>query len=236
MGYLTRLQIVTRGLQNAGASSNLETRANEWLNSWLRSQYEALPWPFLTKRQDAVSLATAATSVDFGAGNTITPWVRRILDPIWVYNTGYTVRQKARIRNLLDGAVSDDWVVNDPTLHTGIPTLFAVQPHPSTQGAVRLIPNTFPDRDLLLGIQYIEVPIDIDETTTGDSTKPVYPSDRTMVQAVKLDAMRYERIEGVGDEAALLTAYVQDDKLKYGATEGINQSWGLDPKRFRSYR
>lgn len=237
MGALTRKQIVTRGLFEAGCPSTLETRINERLNAWLRSQYAALDWPYLTKKATEVPYNTGDTSVNFGVSTgTGSPatGVRRVIDPILIYRSDYSVRGRMRVSTVFNGSLTDDLTVNDPSKHKGIPTTCKVRPHASVQDAFTIFPNVAADRDLLLAIDYVEIPDSIDETSAGDSTRPVYPNDRTLIEAVKYLALELER--KVADARAVLEVVggmVGDDKLKYGALPGINQTWGLDPKIFR---
>ena len=235
MGNLTRQQVVQRGLRAAACPSTLEVRMNELLNAWLSSQYAAMDWPFLTRQKVGVSFVTGATAVAFGAGNAgVTQRVKRVIDPIRLYNSDYTVRAKMRVSSVHDVSIADDPTINDPAKHKGIPERCFVRPHETTQGAFNIIPSVFPDRDLLAVVDYVVIPDDIDETSAGNATKPVYPNDRTLIQAVKHLALDFDRRGGEAAAALeILGGMVGDDKLKFGALPGINQQWGLDPNVHR---
>lgn len=232
MGSLTRAQIVTQGLREAGDTS-LTTRGNEWLNRWLRSQYMALDWPFLQRRLEAFALVTDATYVRVGAGATVTPHIQRIHDPVWVYKSDYSIRRKARIVSLLDGDINSDETVNRPSGHRGVPASFKVRPNATTGGRWDLIPDVFPDRDLLLALDYTELPDNIDTSSSGDSTIPRYPNDDTLVKCVEVAALKYLKSDNYMAERDVLANMVLNDRVKFGAALGINDTWGLDPKVFR---
>jgi hypothetical protein len=231
VGALTRAEIVTQGLREAGNTS-LTTRGNEWLNRWLRSQYMALDWPFLQRRATGISLALGATSVSFGAGSSVTPQVQRIHDPVWLYNTDYTVRRKARIVSLLDGDEDRDETINNPSTHKGVPTTFKARPDATTEGKWTLVPEVIPDRSLLIALDYTELPDNINTATAGDSTKPRYPNDDTMIQAVYVAALKHDKADNYMAERDVLASMVLADRVKFGAALGINDTWGLDPKVF----
>ncbi len=235
MGYLARSELVVRGLRDAAVSTTITTRANEFLNSWLRSQYVSWPWPFLRRHFSGLAWATGVTSKVVGASNGgITPWIQRIYDPLYVYTSAYTTKQKARVEHVDNGSISDNDIINDPTKHTGIPDRFVIYVDSTTPGALDLIPNRFPDRDLLIAFDYLELPLNIDETSGGDTTKPYYPNDQTMIQAVKAYALDFDKR---GQESAgafqALSSMLQDDRIKFGSGNGHNTKWSKDPSVYR---
>ncbi len=228
---MTRGELVTQSLRNAGVSDTLGTRANEWLNSWLASQYEAWPWPFLRRKASAITFTSGSTSKTVGAGQGgITNGIQRIYDPMYIYSSAYTVRGEVRIISIDDQGMNANEVINNPATHTGLPTAMKVYFNSAYQGALDLVPNTFPDRDLLLAFDYLEIPAIIDETSSGDSTKPLYPNDQTIKQALKAHALDYDKRGKEAQEAfAVLSAMIQADRVKYGARMGHNSTWGKDP-------
>lgn len=232
MGALTRAQIVTRGLLAAGNTS-LTTRANEWLNSWLRSQYAAVDWPFLQKRASGISVASATSSLVVGAGNNgITDVIRRIHDPIYVYNTGKTVRTKMRVSTLLDGPLSWDEDVR-PDTAKGVPDRCKLRPVAGTEGAWTMVLNRNTDRALLFSFDYTYLPANITETSAGDASVPEYPNDETLIKCVEAYALKHEKADNYPTERDVLAQMALNDRIKYGSALGINDTWGLDPKVFR---
>lgn len=235
MGQLTRLQIVNQGMLLAGRD-NLAAVVNVDFNAWLRSVYMGWPFPFLTVKKSALALGAGVTSVAVGAGSGgVTLGIQKILSPLLVYTADQTSRGEAPIVQLTGGGVDFDEVVNPSTTWRGMPTQFKVAAR-STWGSWDLIPGPFPDKDYLLAFSYISQPADIDTTSTGDSTVPIYPNDRTMIQACMVQTLLYK--EGADDSAYLqaldvLDAMVKSDKVKYGAVPGTNDMLQLDGSVFR---
>ena len=228
MGTLTRGQIVTEGLLLAG-NANLTTRANQWLNSWLRSHYRSWPWPFLIRRAQNITLNAGATSLLVGGGNNgITEQVQRLYDPVYVYTADKKSRTIARIRSVVAGPVDMDESALDPTQNTGMPAYFKVRSG-TTWGTWQLEPYPYPNQTYNIAFDYLIQPADI----TSDATVPIYPNDQTMIQAVVAWASRYMKLEGAGGELELLSAMGSDDWLKYGEVPGINDQLQLDGASFR---
>lgn len=236
MSKLTRLQIVTTGMLKGGRD-DLASVMNERLNSWLRKEYASWPWTFLKRKKTGLVLATATTSLTIGAGSSsITEEIQRVLDPILVYNSTYSTKARARISQLVGGGIDFDEIVNNPLTNIGIPTRFKVRADTATWGKWNLIPFPVPDRDLLLTFDYLTLPADIDTSTAGDSEIPLYPSDRTMIQAVLTETLL--DANGADDSAYnaaldLLGSYTIDDRVKYGQVPGDNDLVQLDPGVFR---
>lgn len=229
MGTLTRGQIVTEGLLIAG-NANLTTRANQWLNSWLRSHYRSWPWPFLIRRAQNITLAAGATSLAVGAGqNGITEQIQRVYDPVYVYTSDKKSRALARIRSVIAGPVDMDESALDSTNNRGMPTYFKVRTYDSVWGAWNFQPFPYPDQSYQIAFDYLIQPADI----TSDVTVPLYPNDQTMIQAVVAFASRYMKLDGAGSELELLSAMGSDDRLKYGEVPGTNDQLLLDGASFR---
>jgi hypothetical protein len=231
MGQLTAAQIITNGLAKAGRT-NLTTLAQGWLNSWLSKAYGAWPWPFLTRKASGLSLVTGAQSLDVGSDATALNGVliKRIMDPIWVYNTARTVKTTARIRTLLGGLAEDDEHVVDSATHTGIPAVFKVRADSSKYGKWALIPSPFPDRDCLLTFNYLVSPTRI----TDFDTAPLYPEDETMELCVEAHALRYGKQGAESDEKFKeLAARVLNDRIAYGQVDGTNDVLPLDTGVFK---
>lgn len=231
MGQLTRLQIVTQGQLQAGRD-DLATPLNIYFNAWLRSQYAAWPWPFLVRKQTGLALAAGAASISFGAGATVTPEVQRIIDPIFVYDSTYTTKARSRIRQLTSGDLLEDETINNPAIWRGLPTTFKVRADPTLWGKWTLVPIPIPDRNYLLTFDYLHQPADV----AADATVPIYPNDRTMIQAVFSETLKYAN--GADDPAYqqaldVLGAMTIDDRVKYGVVPGTNDVVQLDQSIFR---
>lgn len=235
MATLTRTQIVSAGLQKAG-QPQLTTHANTWLNAALRRAYGSWNWPFLHKRLGGIALATGTTSFDFGAGsNGETLDVKRVLDPVRLYTSGYTAKGRARIRNVNDTDLDIDETLNDPSKGRGIPTTFKVRLSTSIQGRWTLYPNPIPDKDYLVALEYLFLPANL----SGDSSVPIYPEDETLIQMVYVEALRFmddERgllLTKIAAEDSKLQAMLVADRLAHGSAEGINEDQLLDDNIFR---
>ena len=236
MAKLTRLQIVTAGMLQ-GQRDDLASVLNEWFNVWLRKEYAAWPWTFLKRKKSAFALASGITSLAVGAGSgSVTEEIQKILDPILIYNSDYSVKQRARIKQLTGGGVDFDEIINNPTTTIGVPSQFKVRADESTWGKWNLIPYPIPDRALLLTFDYIVQPADIDTSTAGDASVPLYPSDRTMIQSVLVETLRYSNGADSADYQQaldLLGGYTIDDRVKYGQVPGDNDLIQLDSSVFR---
>lgn len=232
MGAWTRGTIVSEGGLQAGDTS-LSTRMNAALNAWLRSVYGAWPWPFLQRRKSGLSLTTGATSVTVGDGNGgVTPQIQRIVAPVYVYNSAYSKRGRALIRQLTGGPIEYDESANDSSEGRGMPTLFKVRGKSTGFGIWDLIPSPVPDETYLLAFDYIESPDDL----SSDNDVPLYPNDRTMVQLVMSEVLKYK--EGADSPAyqqalQVLASMVGEDRSKFGIVPGTNDLIQLDPDVFR---
>lgn len=237
MGQLTRLQIITRGLAKASAPTALAAEAVYWLNAWLRSTYMAWPWPFLQKRLPAFSLAAGTQSFLLGAGSGgIATQVQRVIDPMRIYAVDYSARGNVRVQRIAGGSpesLTDDETVNNPATYKGQPEHFKARMDNGVWGKWTMIPTPVPERAYLLAIDYVELPDEIDVTSGGDSTKPIYPNDRTLIQAVVVDAMQHREDPRYDANLAVLASMVADDRVKAGSSPGINDRVGLDPTVFR---
>lgn len=230
MGQLTRAQIVEHGLAKAGAPENLTSEAEVWLNAWLRSQYRAWPWPFLQRRVTGVALGTGVQSLTLGAGaGGVTLEIARILDPLFIYSSGYTKQGRVRVRNITGGYPADDEIINNPVTNIGQPAQCKVRADTTLWGKWVLWFTPVPNADYLLAIDYIVQPADI----AADATVPIYPNDRTMIQAVLADAYQHQDDERYNDALQVLASMVVDDRVKYGEVAGTNDVIGLDPSTFR---
>lgn len=229
MGQLTRDEIVSNGLNLAGKTS-LTTLANTWLNAWLKSTYEAWPWPFLLKQATGISLTSGATSLTLGSGSGgISGLIQNIFDPIFVYSSDFRTRGEARVRQLLTGPVEKENYVSDPTTIKGLPSQFKCRESDTTEGQWTLQPYPLPQQDYLLSVNYKLTPAAI----SSGSSIPRYPNDRTLMQAVMVEALKYMGDERYGEALDVLRSLVNEDKMKSGNKTGSNDVLGLDEGVFR---
>lgn len=232
MGSLTSTSIISQGMLLAGRD-DLATPALGWLNSWLRSQYAAWPWPFLLKRLTNQALATGTTSYLFGAGSGGTSdWVHQVRDPIMLRTSDYGTRQMARVRQLIGGMpeIDPEWdeTLTDSTTQRAVPILFKVR---ATQvgGQWELIPQRAPDRALLMTIDYQFLPADLAAGGT-----PIYPNDDTLIQLIKAKTFEYtQRLKEAQMAMEEVRAMTVNDRIKWGVVEGTNDQIQLDTKVFR---
>lgn len=233
MGKLTRAQIVSEGLLAAG-DARLTSRANIWLNAWLRSQYAGFPWPFLLRSKAGIALATGSNSFDIGEGSGgVTEGVRRIIDPIFIYTSLKNVKSQVRIYSATEVGAHDDPDMNDSALHRGVPERARVTASPTVVGKWTITFDKWADRDYLVKVQFYAQPTDIDTAAAGDSSVPLYPNDRTLMKLVECEALRYKKADNYASEFDVLTAMVVDDRMKFGTVPGQNDWTDLDPTVYR---
>lgn len=233
MGALTAQQIITEGGLLAGRS-DLSTRALSWLNTFLRAQYTAWPWPFLYKRTTDISVAAGTASFNFGAGaNGETLHVQHIRDPVKMRTSDYSLKKIARIRQTVDGQpIYDpefDESLQTPTTQRGVPEMFKVRASNTVGGQWALWPLPIPDRALLVTLDYLLLPADL---ALGGT--PIYPADETLIHRVYARTLRYM---GDLEAAAIADEEVRNmtinDRLKYGSSPGTGDVLQLDPGTFR---
>lgn len=233
MGQLTRSEIVVQGQAEAGQSGK-NTRLLEALVLWEQSQFKAWPFGFLRKSKASLALLAGTTALSVGSGEGgITNMIQRILDPIYINNSGYTVKAKARIISLDQDDEEVDERVGNPALGRGLPTAFKIRHILSTVSPYRscksLIPFPVPDVAYQLNFDYIEIPITLQTDGSGIS---LYPNDQTMKKFVEMMATKWANGAGDADYQALrdeLADMVQTDRIREGQSEGTNLQVPLDP-------
>jgi hypothetical protein len=234
MGSLTRAQIVSQGLAEAGYDTTYQTIAETDLNARLQRIYSQFPWPFLQKRIAGVALTQGATSLDIGAGAAgVTNGIQRILNPMYLYRSDYTYSGRIQIRQIAGGPVDLDETVNNPATLTGPPQLMKVRQHNTTPGKWTLVPLPIPDRVYLLAVDYIDIPAPIATGAGGDSTVPVYPNDSTLIKIVETWALKHAKHETYATERDVLADMIIQDRVVYGSVDGTNDNLGLDDGVYR---
>lgn len=234
MGQLTRSEIVTQGQAEAG-HSGLTTRLLEALVLWEESQYKSWPFGFLRKSRAGLVLPTGTTSLLIGAGEGgVTNMIQRILDPIFVGNSTYTILGKARILTLDNQSGELDERTKNPATNRGMPVAFKVRHALSTVSPFRackeLIPSPVPDREYTLNFDYIELPV---TAQTASSGIPLYPNDQTMKKFVEMMATKWVNGAADPDYQSLrdeLASMVNNDRVRDGQSEGQNLFLPLDPE------
>jgi hypothetical protein len=227
MGKLTQAQIASQGMTLAGKNTTaLASLVLVSFNAWLRSTYAGWLWPFLNKQSSGVALAAGTTALNVGTTGTISDDIADIFDPLYIYSSTYADMGKARIRQIRGGSALNEPAIQDPTKNRGMPREFKARPSPTTDGLWTLTPWPVPDKAYLLVLDYKFQPTDI-----VPSEIPIYPNDRTLIQAAKVMAL--EHMNGTDGnhpaELELLAGMVAQDYVKYGSEAGINDSVGLDP-------
>lgn len=237
MAQLTRDQIVSEGQLLAGRDDNA-TASAAWLQRWLDSVAASWPWPLLQDELTGVVLATGASSLNFGQSTGESAKVLKILDNIWLYDSTRTFRRRLRVRHQLNSP-SDR--IGPPT-NIGTPATVRVfqRRSPTVAGAQgfghwTLYFEPIPEREYLLSIPYIFLP----EPMTAGTDVPWYPNDETMVQAVAFK--NHEFYDGKDSPVtqaaqAALAGLVANDRIRYGATTGVNDFMMLDPSVFNPRR
>lgn len=233
MGQMTRSEIVAQGLEEAGVDLTYKTQAETDLNKQLQRIYDAWPWPFLVRRASGVALGTGVTSLAIGAGSGgVAARIKRILDPIYLYNSDYSAAGTLRVRSIVGGALNLDENVMNPASFIGQSSIIKVRADTATFGKWNIIPGPVPNKAYLLAIDYIESPDPIATGSGGDSTKPLYPNDAVLCKIVECWALRHGKHETYQSERDVLAAMIVQDRVTYGAVDGINDSLPLDGSVF----
>lgn len=228
MGTLTVQQIFEQAGLQAGDESIDTSRQLIGFNEWLRETYMSWPWPFLHRHYHGLALVSGATSVTFGAGSGETNPVKNILAPIEVLSSDYSVRTRANFLPYVSGSAGMSENADNPATNLGTPTMFRARPFPTTWGKWTLYPNKIPTRDLILDIDYIVIPAALTLTDV-----PLFPSDRTLIQAAKCFILEWNDEPQLGGELAKLSEMVVNNRSRIGDSPGINDVYPLDQSVFR---
>lgn len=231
MGQLTRDQIVSEGQLLAGRD-DMATQANGWLQRWLDAVAASWPWPVLQQEVVGIALGQGVQSIEFGAGTSVTEKVQKILDNLWLYTSERTFRRRLRIKHQL----SDPGDRIGPAADTGAPSalrIFATNPYVAGRWTLRF--DRIPDRAYLLTVPYLVLPAAL---TLGTDI-PWFPNDETMVQAVAFKVSEFHN----GKDSPVTQAFQQNlaglianDRIRYGAINGVNDTLALDPNVFKPRR
>lgn len=229
VGRRTRGQLMRDALREVGAP-HLMQDARGWLNAWLQKQYDAFPWPFLTRRVSNVELPALTDGLVIGCGSGVPDRIRRLLDPVDVFTADRRYLGRARIRSF-DFPENDIAQVN---VETGVPLSFRVEAYPPNYGMWTLIPQPFPKDAHLLTVRYLASPTLLPLDDTGDDYVPIYPNEESMVLAIQAPAYRFMKeweMAGACDQK--LAARASNDRVAYGMQDGTHDVVGLDRSVFR---
>lgn len=225
MGSKTAATIVSEALELAGDTS-LTSRANVWLDLFLRDEYRQWDWDFL-KRFSQFSLDSGAVSVAM----TLTDATQaRILNvyahaPQGTIGASLTSRVRLTNRGLFSGLPTDQHPKLTTTNDTGVPTYYSFDPRDST-GTLYVWPRA--DQAYTLDVEWIETPADL----AGSGT-PRYPSDATMVQAVFAMALKHMQDARASEELQRLEVMRNRVRGVEHSADGGYDYLRLDPAFYR---
>jgi hypothetical protein len=233
MGQMTRQEIVREGLLFAG-DSKLTVRAEIWLNTWLRSQYAAFTWPFLLKEKSNIPLLSGQASFLLGAGEGGVPEdIRRVIDPIWLYDTARNTRQQIRIQSFVETDTHNELEVNLAAHHRGLPVSARVAASNAKWGQWEIRFDKWADRNYIAMVKFYFLPANIALGSAGDAIRPIYPNDRTLIKVVEMEALRFKRDPEAQTALEIVSSMVVDDRLKFGEVPGQGDYLDLDRSTFK---
>ncbi len=228
----TCANLISEALLLAGDTS-LSARGVVWLNQWLRSQYAAWPWPFLIRRASSLTLAAGTTSLTVGGGSGgVTPAIRRLVDPVYLYTTARTTQGTVRLTDLLDGDQAFDGD-SRPSTQTGLPRTVQTRANATTWGKWDLIFDPIPEQAYLFSFDYYVQPTDEATGTAGGTAVPLYPNDRTIMHAIAAMALAHMGDERASEFRDVAAAMAIDDRGKFGMAPKVNDHWTLDKSTYR---
>lgn len=235
MGALTRTELIAAGMGKAGFSSTsaaaVAARVVVEFQAWLDRQYNGWTWPFLKKRVTGLSLSAGATSLTVGSGSGgVTREIIKLISPVLFYTSDKAVRGKAPIvQSAGDASLTYDETLADSSTFRGSPQRFKAR-HGTTRGTWDLVPLPFPDRALLLALDYYERPAAL---STG--TIPIYPEDETLISAIQaLTLVDQKGIASPEAQAALddVASRVSRDRATHASVAGDGDVLVLDSSVF----
>lgn len=229
MGQVTAAELISEGQLVAGRD-DMATQAEAWLRRWLDAVAASWTWPMLQAEANGLALASGTTELDLGRGNSGTGGggidikVLRILDNCWVYDTARTFKQRLRIKQQLSAPTDKI----GPGSSVGRPTsarLFTYE-----FGVFTLSFDPVPDQNYLLSIAFQGL-----YPWEGLEAYPWYPNDETMVQAIAFKVSEFHNGKDHPVTRAFqeqLAGLVSNDRIRYGALHGVNDSLILSPSVF----
>lgn len=229
MGQMTFANIVSEALLIVGDTS-LTTRANVWLNNGLARLYRSHAWPFLSARSESVTLASGAASVTLGDGEAALTDLIVSIERLAIAessNAGYKADLPITTRYTVDPSQDPAWL---DTLAPGTPTSALVEPVSTSPWKWTVKPAPIPNVAFRLNVTYIRRP-------ANDPATPLYPSDDTLIQLVKSEALEHMNLKKEALEArAVLRGLVSEDKAAYGRASQGNSTVAMNRSRFPRWR
>lgn len=245
MGRKTRGEL----MEEAGLSSgNLdgESFIRTWLDNWLFRTAKTWPWPVLKARINMVALAAGEASLQVGGGNGgVDAHIHRLLGGVVFYRaqTGFNPNGRILVRPFESADPSRDISVTDPLQRRGLPETVRIYTGDGNAageieiGSITLVFDPVPNQALYLAFDAHYIPENLTSGSAGDTERPWYPNDRTLVEACKcalLDLDKGDQTDPAFDRAmGALGAMVVDDRDFDGDQAGDNQWLQLDPSVFR---
>ncbi len=233
MGALSRLNIVTRGLNLAG-QTGLGAEAPFWLNMWLADVYDSWYWPFLYSRYVNIVVPQLAPSLVIGPAGTIvtdkvTKFRRAVLAD--VSNQGFKNELDITSGDTVSNLDEPSWL--DSTT-PGTPTRMLVEHHATDNDSWNVYFAPIPDKAYRMNLVLQRHPAEIDVTSAGDTVRPVYPNDMTMVQCLYAFGLSHQDDEREPMAWARLDSLLRQDRTKYGEMVGYSSRLMLNPRLFKT--
>lgn len=223
MGFKTRDELITEGLEKA-ARPDITTRAQKFLEMWLDTVYASFPWRFLRSRYGPYTITSGSSSFEFGdtASGIASAVTDRILSIKRILigdtaNGGYQGECFTADDGDIDAEL--DPGLNDTTL-SALPERALVSPAISGSyvGSSRWLIQ-FPYKTDK-AYRALVVAHKLPDYPSSGTVKPYYPNDSTMVQAIFLEALKYQKDDRVPFETAVLEKMMAEDKRNYGPPPG----------------
>lgn len=244
MSTMTRAALMSQAGLAAG-NTQASAFVRTWLDAWLQRTAKTWSWPCLKMAISNVPVTTGSIVATLGNGSGgVTPYLHKLLNGVvfWRVQTGYSPNGRAFIRPIGDTDPSTREELIDPSKGRGKPETVKVRMGDvdtpgQSPGVLRLYFDKPTDVPLYLSFDAHVIPAAIGPLAANDTTKPWYPSDRTLIQACKCANLE---IDAGGEqdpaheaEMMKLAAMVVDDRDFDGEQAGDNQLMALDPSVFR---
>lgn len=242
MGTMTRAELLTQGGLEANRDDDVGTFVRTWLDTWLKRTAKSWSWPKLKRPFGSIVLAAGTDSLTVGNGSGgITPVLHRLVGNIILWrNAAYTSQGTIYTRQLIDADSTKDPRTTLAANRRGTPTTAKVRvgvDDTSDEGKFIIEPDPVPSVTLCLAFDAHVIPASIGATSATDSSKPWYPSDRTLADAVKVAFLALEdqgqNLPGFVSAMEHLDKLVVADRDFDGEGPGDNQMMGLDQSVFR---
>jgi hypothetical protein len=218
VGVKTRVVLIGEALELAGNTS-LTLRAEQWIDMALVRLSMGAPWPFLMKRAN-IAVTAGSSSFILGNGTGTSARVARINRVTYTDSTGF--------RGTLDALVQAENLdaADDPSINTlitnGAPAM----------GYLSNVTDAFDwrvsfDRKTDKAYTFVAAHQIIHAVLTGDSDVPQFPNDRTIVQALIVEAMFHAKDERYLTAAQMLRDMISEDMVAMAQASTTSPNIGL---------